>query len=77
MDGDTDPGRARSADLFISEANFYEKIVKNHLSLTMLEAHLGKINAKKLVLTHMSEDMLGRLDFLPYAAANDGMIVEL
>lgn len=68
---------ARGADLFISEAYYYEKIVKNHLSLKTLEAHLGKINARKLVLTHMSEDMLGRLDSLPYAAANDGMIVEL
>jgi ribonuclease BN (tRNA processing enzyme) len=68
---------ARGADLFIAEAYYYDRIVKNHLSLTTLEAHLGEINAKKLVLTHMSDDMLGRLDSLPYLAANDGMIVEL
>jgi ribonuclease BN (tRNA processing enzyme) len=68
---------ARGADLFIAEAYYYDKIVKNHLSLTTLEAHLSEINAKKLVLTHMSEDMLGRLDSLPHLAANDGMIVEL
>jgi ribonuclease BN (tRNA processing enzyme) len=68
---------ARGADLFIAEAYYYDKIVKNHLSLTTLEAHLGEINAKKLVLTHMSDDMLGRLDSLPHTAANDGMIVEL
>lgn len=68
---------ARGADLFIAEAYYYEKIVKNHLSLKTLETHLGKISARKLVLTHMSEDMLGRLDSLPHAAANDGMIVEL
>src|SRR2546423_957174 len=36
---------ARDADLFIAEAYYYEKIVKNHLSLTTLEAHLGEINA--------------------------------
>src|SRR5215204_2863119 len=68
---------ARGADLFIAEAYYYEKIVKNHLSLTTLEAHLGEINAKKLILTHMSDDMLGRLGSLPYIAANDGMTVEL
>ncbi len=68
---------ARGADLFIAEAYYYDRIVKNHLSLTTLEAHLGKINAKKLILTHMSDDMLGRLDKLPYSAAMDGMIVEL
>ena len=68
---------ARGADLFIAEAYYYDKIVKNHLSLKTLEAHLPEINAKKLVLTHMSDDMLGRLGELPYTAAYDGMIVEL
>jgi ribonuclease BN (tRNA processing enzyme) len=68
---------AHGADLFIAEAYYYEKIVKNHLSLKTLEAHLGEIDAKKLILTHMSDDMLGRLDSLPHLAAHDGMIVEL
>jgi ribonuclease BN (tRNA processing enzyme) len=67
---------ARGADLFIAEAYYYDKIVKNHLSLKTLEAHLPEINAKRLVLTHMSEDMLARLGELPYTAAHDGMVVE-
>jgi len=68
---------ARGADLFIAEAYYYDKIVRNHLSLTTLKAHLPEINAKRLVLTHMSEDMLARLDELSYTAAHDGMAVEL
>jgi ribonuclease BN (tRNA processing enzyme) len=68
---------ARDADLFIAEAYTYDKIVKNHLSLKTLEAHLPAINAKRLVLTHMGEDMLARLGELPYLAAHDGMAVEL
>jgi ribonuclease BN (tRNA processing enzyme) len=68
---------ARGADLFIAEAYYYDKIVKNHLSLKTLEAHLPEINAKRLVLTHMSDDMLARLSELPYTAAHDGMAVEL
>jgi ribonuclease BN (tRNA processing enzyme) len=68
---------ARGADLFIAEAYYYDRIVKNHLSLKTLEAHLGEINAKRLILTHMSDDMLGRLQQLAYAAADDGMVVEL
>jgi ribonuclease BN (tRNA processing enzyme) len=67
---------ARGADLFIAEAYHYDKIVKNHLSLKTLEAHLPEINAKRLVLTHLSDDMLGRLGQLPYTAAHDGMVVE-
>jgi ribonuclease BN (tRNA processing enzyme) len=68
---------ARGADLFIAEAYYYDRIVKNHLSLKTLEAHLPEINAKRLVLTHMSEDMLARLSELPYTTAEDGMAVEL
>jgi ribonuclease BN (tRNA processing enzyme) len=68
---------ARGADLFIAEAYYYDKVVKNHLSLKTLEAHLPEINAKRLVLTHMSEDMLGRLGKLPYTTAYDGMVIEL
>ena len=67
----------RDADLFIAEAYTYDRVVKNHLSLTTLEAHLCEIRPKRLVLTHMSDDMLGRLDTLTYTAASDGMVVEL
>src|SRR5438105_1384723 len=68
---------ARNADLFIAEAYTYDKIVKNHLSLKTLEARLPEIKAKRLILTHMSDDMLGRLDALTYTTASDGMVVEL
>jgi ribonuclease BN (tRNA processing enzyme) len=68
---------AREADLFVAEAYYYDKVVKNHLSLATLEARLPEIKPKRLVLTHMSDDMLGRLDTLEHTAAHDGMIVEL
>ena len=68
---------ARDADLFIAEAYYYDKVVKNHLSLKTLEAHLAEIKPKRLILTHMSDDMLARLETLAYTAASDGMIVEL
>lgn len=68
---------ARGADLFIAEAYYYDKVVRNHLSLTTLEAHLPEIGARRLILTHMSDDMLGRLGSLPYATAEDGMVIEL
>ena len=68
---------ARDADLFICEAYYYDRIVKNHLSLKTLEQHLPRIAPKQLVLTHMSDDMLARLGSLPYTAASDGMTIEL
>lgn len=68
---------AREADLFIAEAYYYDKVVKNHLSLVTLQARLPEIKPKRLVLTHMSDDMLGRLETLEHTTAHDGMIVEL
>src|SRR5207245_4024116 len=68
---------ARDADLFIAEAYYYDKIVKHHLSLKTLEAHLPELNAERLVLTHMSEDIRRRVNALPYICASDGMVVEL
>jgi ribonuclease BN (tRNA processing enzyme) len=67
----------RDADLLIAEAYYYDRIVKNHLSLKTLEARLPEIKPKRLILTHMSDDMLGRLDTLAHTAASDGMIVEI
>src|SRR5262245_48996192 len=68
---------AHGADLFIAEAYMYEKVVKNHLSLKTLEQHLPEIGAKRLVLTHMSDDMLSRLDDIEHLAAEDGMVLVL
>jgi len=67
----------RDADLLIAETYTYDKVVRNHLSLNALEAHLAEIRPKRLILTHMSDDMLSRLNALPYTAAHDGMVVEL
>ena len=67
----------RAADLFIAEAYTYDRPVKNHLSLKALETRLGEIKPKRLILTHMSDDMLERLDTLPYEAASDGLVVKI
>lgn len=67
----------RDADLFIAEAYTYEREVRNHLSLKTLEAHLEQIAPKRLILTHMSDDMLSRLDAISHTAAHDGMTVEI
>ena len=67
----------RAADLFVAEAYTYDKAVRNHLSLKALEAHLSDIKPKRLILTHMSDDMLARLGTLGHEAASDGMVVDV
>jgi len=66
---------AKDADLFVAEAYFRDKSVPLHLDLATLERHLPEIGAKKVVLTHMSDDMLKQVDDLSYDTAEDGMVV--
>jgi ribonuclease BN (tRNA processing enzyme) len=68
---------ARGADLFICECYVYDKPVRAHLALSTLREHLPGIGAKRVVLTHMSEDMLGRLGQVEYETADDGKVIEL
>jgi len=67
----------RDADLFISEAYTHDKPISGHMALSELERHLVEIGPKRLILTHMSNDMLARRAKLSFEAAEDGMIVEL
>ncbi|MEJ5990873.1 MBL fold metallo-hydrolase [Ramlibacter sp. PS3R-8] len=67
---------AQGVDLFVAEAYFYDKKVKLHLDLATLLDHLPRIQPKRLVLTHMSDEMLLRVPGLPYETASDGLVVE-
>ncbi len=65
------------ADVFICEAYTRDRPLPTHLALSALERRLGQIRPKRLILTHMSNDMLARRAEIPYDTAEDGMIVEL
>jgi ribonuclease BN (tRNA processing enzyme) len=68
---------ARQADLFAAEAYTFNRPVRYHLDYQTLRAHLGDIGADRVVLTHMSADMLRRLADAELPAAYDGMVVDL
>jgi ribonuclease BN (tRNA processing enzyme) len=67
----------RNADLFICEAYTRDKPIHTHMALTALEKHLPQIKPKRLILTHMGNDMLARRAEVPFESAADGMIVKL
>ena len=66
---------ARGADLFICECYMYEKLRKSHMTLSILRQHLPEIGAKRVVLTHLSEDMLAHLADVELECAVDGLVV--
>ncbi|XWN31655.1 MAG: MBL fold metallo-hydrolase [Devosia sp.] len=65
------------ADLLIAEAYTRKKRVPWHLDLATLEEHLPEIRPKRLILTHMSEDMLSHRGEVPYQTAEDGLVANI
>ncbi len=63
---------AQGADLFICEAYFFNKKVKYHLDYETLNAHRTALGCRRLILTHMSEDLLSKLQKLDTECAQDG-----
>jgi ribonuclease BN (tRNA processing enzyme) len=68
---------AAGADLFICEAYFFSKKIKYHLDYRTLWEHRSDLKCKRLLLTHMSEDCLARLDEIEMEHVEDGQIIIL
>jgi len=66
-----------NADLFICEAYFFDKAIRFHLDYRTLLENRARLTCKRLVLTHMSQDMLSQLDQVALETAYDGMVVSL
>ncbi len=66
---------ASEADLFVCEAYFWSKKMKYHLDYITLMEHRVKLACRRLLLTHMSEDLLSRLDEIQVEYAEDGKTV--
>jgi ribonuclease BN (tRNA processing enzyme) len=63
---------ASEADLFICEAYVFEKPIRYHVNYTTLAEHRHCLTCRRLVLTHMSTDMLDRSADVDADLAEDG-----
>lgn len=68
---------AAGADLFICESYFYEKRIPYHLTYASLMEHRDELDCKRIILTHMSADMLQHLDDVELETAHDGLQIDL
>ena len=68
---------AAGADLLIAEAYYRDKNVPYHLRHADLAAHRGQLDSPRIVLTHMSDDMLDHLDQACFETAEDGLILRI
>jgi hypothetical protein len=48
-----------------------------HVNYHALQANLSRLDCKKLLLTHLGEEMLARRDELAATSAEDGVVIEI
>lgn len=68
---------AAGADLLIAEAYYVDKNIPYHLRLADLRAHRERLAANRIILTHMSADMLSRPGEADFERADDGLAIVL
>lgn len=71
---------ARGADLYMTECCGFERDITYHMSWKSLEPNLPKLDARRILLTHMNADMLAAVSGVRsdrIMIAEDGMRIEL
>ena len=74
------PEVSRDADLFLCECFQYDQTMPMHLDYKTIDANYERLAAKRVLLTHMGQEMLDArsdVDVTRYALADDGMIIDL
>lgn len=69
--------QSRGADMFICECCYYDVRSTSHMNYLEIEARRERLECKRLILTHMGEEMLARRRSLPVSTAEDGLVVEI
>lgn len=71
---------AQNADLFICECFAFETDARYHLNWRTIEANLDRLGARRVLLTHLGPEALGRKDAIRHPSvtvAEDGMRLEV
>jgi ribonuclease BN (tRNA processing enzyme) len=68
---------ARGAELLIAEGYTDQRKIRFHLDVASLRRHAGRLGARRVILTHLSAELLARADELGWETASDGMTVDL
>ena len=68
---------ASGAELLIAEGYTDQRKIRFHLDVASLQRHAGRLAARRVILTHLSAELLARADELGWETASDGMTLEL
>ncbi|MDH3443999.1 MAG: MBL fold metallo-hydrolase [Deltaproteobacteria bacterium] len=68
---------ARGVDLFLCECSFYDQGAGNHIRYLAIQENLPRLLCKRLILTHLGEEMLARRNQMTTVFAEDGMVIDI
>lgn len=70
-------GLASGADVFLCECSGYDSAPPGHLDFLTLEAHRRELECRRLLLTHLGDDMLTRAGALSAETVCDGFVLAI
>jgi ribonuclease BN (tRNA processing enzyme) len=68
---------AHRAHLLIAESYTLDREIRHHLSLAELTRHRSGLGCDRIVLTHLSDDVLDRLGDVTFEVAHDGLTIHI
>ena len=71
------PAYTQGADLFLCECTFFESRSDTHLDYPRIVENRERFGAKRIVLTHIGQEVLNRRDEIDLEMASDGLVIEL
>jgi ribonuclease BN (tRNA processing enzyme) len=69
--------RTQDADLFLCECTFFESRSETHMDYPCIIENLGRLGVKRIVLTHLGEEVLARKNEVALEMAEDGLVLNL
>lgn len=68
---------SEDSDLFICECSMFDKVTGSHLSYKEILKKLPLITSKKIMLTHMGNEVLTKKDRMDIKHLRDGMLIRI
>lgn len=69
--------RTVGVDLFLCECCYWETEVYFHINYPQLARNRARLSARRVVLSHLGSEVLGKLDRVAEECARDGMVIRL
>jgi ribonuclease BN (tRNA processing enzyme) len=67
----------QNADLFLCECSFFETRYDTHLDYPRIAENAVRFGAKRIVLTHLGQEVLSRQAEVALEMAHDGLVIDL